>query len=439
MEQPERFDLESIDLRIYLKILQKWKWLITGITILAVVTSAILSFFVLTPVYQSKTIIMVKQYQDPKTAPREENQDDLQSAVSSLSRLPQMTIKTYVGQIKSETLLRNVIDALKLDKTIYTPDSLSNLIEVKAVTETNLIELSVKNSDPGLGAQIANTLAEKFLEFVGSANEKQLVLSADFLSKQMTEKNKELAEAVSSLNNYRNQPRNVAYLEKEVQNKSQSLAAYQNQVFQLEADYRQLLAGKAAVEQGLKEIPPKIKVKTVDTESGRSVETEEINPTYSEMAQLAARKNMELAELKARKESIQGAVDQLQAELENTQTELNGKREIDALLQEKMEQVKKTRDVLAEKLTQVQVIKSVNLSQASLQIVSPAFPQNRPVSPRKTLNIVLALVLGLMISVGLAFLLEFLNNTVNKAEDIEQHLGLPILGTIPLAREEDFT
>ncbi len=440
MEQPERLDqsdLENIDLRVYLRIILKRKWLITAITLIAVFTSGVLSFFMLEPVYQSKTVIMVKQYQDPKATQRQDQQDDLESAVSSLSRLPQMTIKSYTGQMKNEALLRDVIKALKLDPAVYTPGSLSGLIDVKAIPETNLIELSVNNNDPKMAAQIANKLAEKFLEFIGSASEKQLVLSADFLSKQLAEKNKELTEAVSNLNTYRNQSRNVAYLEKESQNKNQNLAAYQNQVLQLEADYQQALAGKAASEQRLKEIPQKINVKKTDPETGKQVETEEINPTYSEIAQLVARKNVELAELAARKESIQGAVEQLQLELEDLQGELNGKREEDTRLQEKMEQVKKTRDILAEKLTQVQVIKSVNLSQTSLQIVSPAFPQNSPVSPRKMLNMAVALILGLMASVGLALILEFLDNTINKPEDIEHHLGLPILGTIPLAREED--
>ncbi|MHB9095079.1 MAG: GumC family protein, partial [Eubacteriales bacterium] len=378
MDKPEIVDIDSVDLRVYLKILQKWKWLIVGITLLAVVTSGALSFFILTPVYQSKTVIMAIQYQDPKAVQNNQQKDDLESVVGSLSRLPEMTIKTYVGQIKNEALLRNVIYTLKLDNTIYTPDSLSNLIDVKAVPETNLIELSVKNNDSNLAALIANTMAEKFLEFVGSANQKQLVISADFLTKQLAESNKELAETTNNLNKYRNDARNVAYLEQEAKNKNQNLTTYQNQMLQADADYQQALAGKTAAEEKLKNVPEKIMVKKIDVELGRPVETEEINPVYTELAQLAAQKSVELAELEARKQSFQTAVDQLQADIKNLQAELNSKRETDTQLQEKMEQIKKTRDVLAEKLTQVQIIKSINLSQTSLQIVTPAFPQIKP-------------------------------------------------------------
>lgn len=438
MENPEFVEAETIDLRVYLHILNKWKWLVGGITLLFFVTSGILSFFVLPPVYQSKTVIMVKQYQDPKTAQNKRDQDDLESAVNSLARLPEMTIKTYTGQITNEALLRKVITTMKLDQTIYTPNSLRGLIEINPMPDTNLIELSVKNNDPALAAKIANTLAEEFLLFVGSANEKQLIISSEFLSKQLTEKNLELTKTVTELNKYRNQPGNVVYTEQEIRNKGLSLASYQDKLLQAAADYQEVLAGKQAAENNLKALPEKIKVTRLDKELGRAVETEEVNPVFSELTQMVARKNVELAELEARKTSIQGTVGQLQVELEKLQADLNGKKEKDAQLQEKMDQVKQTRDILADKLTQVQIIKSINLSQTSLQIVTPAFPQDGPVSPKKMQNMAIALVLGLMIGVGLAIILEFMNNTINKAEDVDRHLGLPILGTIPFARELDF-
>lgn len=437
MEKPESMDLDSIDLLVYLQMLQKWKWLIAGITLLAVVTSGILSFFVLSPVYQSKTVLMVKQYQDPKATQRQDQQDDLESAVNSLARLPQMTIQTYVDQIENEALLREVIKALKLDTSIYTPNSLRGLIDVKKVPDTNLIEIYVKNTEPQFAAKLANIVADKFLEFVGSSNEKQLVLSADFLTKQLADKNKELTAATNDLNKNRNQPRNAASLEQELQNRNQNLTDNQRQLLQVDADYQEALAGKSAVDQQLKNVQAKIPVKKIDLETGKPVETEEINPAYAELIQLEAQKTVQLAEVEARRQSVQGTVDQLQTELKNLQAELSGKREVENQLQEKVEQIKKTRDVLAEKLTQVQIIKSVNQSQTSLQIVTPAFPSDSPVSPRKMMNMAIAMVLGLMVSVGLALILEFTNNTINKPEDVDKHLGLPILGTIPFARKED--
>ena len=54
-----------------------------------------------------------------------------------------------------------------------------------------------------------------------------------------------------------------------------------------------------------------------------------------------------------------------------------------------------------------------------------------PVAPNKVMNIAIATVLGMMGSVGLVFVLEFLDRTYKTPSDIERHLGLPILGAIP--------
>lgn len=53
-----------------------------------------------------------------------------------------------------------------------------------------------------------------------------------------------------------------------------------------------------------------------------------------------------------------------------------------------------------------------------------------PVSPNPTLNMAIAFVVGLMAAVGLAFLLEFLDNTIKTEEDVEKHLQIPVLASI---------
>lgn len=55
----------------------------------------------------------------------------------------------------------------------------------------------------------------------------------------------------------------------------------------------------------------------------------------------------------------------------------------------------------------------------------------KPVSPNKKMNIAIAFLLGLMISVGLVFLLEYLDNTYKTKEQLEKELELPVLGVIP--------
>ena len=60
-----------------------------------------------------------------------------------------------------------------------------------------------------------------------------------------------------------------------------------------------------------------------------------------------------------------------------------------------------------------------------------------PVNPKPVLNMAIALVVGLMIGVGLAFLLEYLDNTIKNEDDIEKILGLPVLGTIAVIEDKE--
>ncbi|WP_010240975.1 YveK family protein [Clostridium arbusti] len=57
------------------------------------------------------------------------------------------------------------------------------------------------------------------------------------------------------------------------------------------------------------------------------------------------------------------------------------------------------------------------------------------VKPKKALNVAIAFFLGLMVSVGLSFLLEYMDSTLKTPEDIKKHLDLPVLGTIPVHDE----
>ena len=61
-------------------------------------------------------------------------------------------------------------------------------------------------------------------------------------------------------------------------------------------------------------------------------------------------------------------------------------------------------------------------------------PEN-PVSPNKVMNIAIAFLLGLMVSVGLVFLLEYLDNTYKTKEQLEKELEIPVLGVIPTLDE----
>ena len=67
----------------------------------------------------------------------------------------------------------------------------------------------------------------------------------------------------------------------------------------------------------------------------------------------------------------------------------------------------------------------------NIRFVDPAEAEYDPVYPNPIKNLIVALVMGLMGGVGLAFIVEYLDNTVKSKEDLESLLGVPLLGVVP--------
>ncbi|MDB8987062.1 Wzz/FepE/Etk N-terminal domain-containing protein [Parabacteroides merdae] len=67
----------------------------------------------------------------------------------------------------------------------------------------------------------------------------------------------------------------------------------------------------------------------------------------------------------------------------------------------------------------------------SVEVIDHAITPQKPIKPNKLMNIAIAAVLGVMIGLFIVFLLEYMDNKIKTPQDIEKHLGLPILGVIP--------
>ncbi|WP_067840996.1 YveK family protein [Amphibacillus sediminis] len=84
-----------------------------------------------------------------------------------------------------------------------------------------------------------------------------------------------------------------------------------------------------------------------------------------------------------------------------------------------------TVEVFRSQIDDLMSVDNVNVLNEAVLAANPS-----PVSPSIRLNIAIAFVLGAMISVGLAFLLEVLDTTVKTEQDVEQKLELPVLGVV---------
>ncbi|MEK7376108.1 MAG: polysaccharide biosynthesis tyrosine autokinase, partial [Candidatus Margulisiibacteriota bacterium] len=84
------------------------------------------------------------------------------------------------------------------------------------------------------------------------------------------------------------------------------------------------------------------------------------------------------------------------------------------------------------KLNEIKIAEAMKTSGAKL--VSPAVPPDDPIKPRKILNLVMGLIVGLMCGSGAAFLVEYFDVSIKSTEEAKQVTGLVALGVIPMTR-----
>ncbi|MGE7587272.1 YveK family protein [Peribacillus sp. NPDC101480] len=138
---------ETISIQDIFKTLKKrWK-LIMLLTLIAALISGTISYFLLTPVYQSSTQILVNQKQS-------ENQLDSTQIKSNIDM-----INTYSVIIKSPAILEKVIDELELDQSV---EQLSEKITINSQENSQVFSLTVQDSNPSQAVEIANTVSETF-------------------------------------------------------------------------------------------------------------------------------------------------------------------------------------------------------------------------------------------------------------------------------------
>ena len=426
----------EIDLRQILIVLKKWRKLIIIMTLLSGLSAAFISYFVMQPVYQAQTLLMVTQATDKlQTTPTQTGQDGLDTVVNSVSRLPVLTMNTYLGQIKSEALMKRIIT--QLDLTGYTPAGLSGAISASIVKDSNLIEVQVTNGNPELSSKIANTLSDEYLQLMPEKNQEQMSRSVDFLGTQGKITDADLQKAVDALKQFQSQPRGVAVLEAEFTKKSTDSVNFDSQLKTAQVEIQQLNYGVSSLEQELANVPKTVAVQKYNDANGSVTNFQDINPLYVSLAQQLAEKKASLAEKQGQSQGLQVLVDSMAMELDTLQAELADKRAQQDQLQRNVDRLKQTSDTLAKKSTETQIAKSIDLGDTSVVVISQANIPSSPVKPNKKLNIAIALLLGLMVFTLLAFILEYLDNTLKTPDDITRELDLPVLGLIPLRTENN--
>lgn len=145
---------ETISLKELLQTLKKRMSLIVVITLLAVTMSGLISFFLLTPIYQASTQLLVNQSKNEQGV---YNYNEVQTNLQ--------LINTYNVIIKSPAILDLVINELDLNMTTA---ELNEKITVQSEQNSQVVNISVQDPDASLATKIANKTADVFTKEIAN-------------------------------------------------------------------------------------------------------------------------------------------------------------------------------------------------------------------------------------------------------------------------------
>ncbi len=139
---------EEIDLREYINVLLKRKGIIILIFLIAVITAAMVSYFVLQPVYEADVVITVSK-------PKIKN-----------SLVDEISLEEYKNLIKDIEIEEELIQKLNLNEPPIelTPYDLEQMLTIELPEGTNLIKMNLQFEDPKFTKDIINTWATLFVE-----------------------------------------------------------------------------------------------------------------------------------------------------------------------------------------------------------------------------------------------------------------------------------
>ena len=179
---------ETIDLREYFAIIKKRFWIIALLAIISALISGVISFFMLKPVYEAKSTLIVNT----------EKNEETQMITGDQFSVTQKLAVTYGEIIKSRAVLEDVIKNLKLDNEY---EELANNVTVSPVNDTQIISISVQDTNPQKARDIANEIPkvfEKEAKRITKANDVQVIDKA-ILPKDAVKPNKMMNIAIAAV------------------------------------------------------------------------------------------------------------------------------------------------------------------------------------------------------------------------------------------------
>ncbi len=472
------------DLREYARILSERRNVVAG-TLAVVVATTLLASILVTPQYRATTVLQIERqgpdiltfkdvvgvdpasYQDFYQTQYKilQSRSVLRKTAERLDLLNRPEFATRKGS-PAERLMnwaRGLLGHRQEPEDPLEPafEFLEDGLSVDPVRNSHLVRVSFTDRDPRLAADVANALAASYIEFQLESRYSTTATASDFLTKQVSRLQAEIAALERQLQDYSRKAEILALSDGTQDISERALADLNQQLVQA----RGRLALAEARLEALRRTPPdglqevlnsplvvKLKADQAEVERRFSQMAERFKADWPALQQLREELDQARRRLETETETIarrvrgvaESEVARARAEVARLERQVEGqKQEVQRVnlaaiehgkLQAEIASRRKVLEDLVARQSQTETSEQLrDTATSNIRIVDPAEVPKEPASPKKKLNVLLATILGLTTGVGFAFLFDYLDNTVRTEQDIARHApGLALLGHVPL-------
>jgi len=339
-----------------------------------------------------------------------------------------------------------------------------NRIQVQPIRNSRLVDVLVEAKDPVLAARMANEVVHAYIDQNLETKLKAAKDGVKWLSDRIDEERQKVGDAENALLRYKEENEIITDFSSDAEKiTAQKLASLNEQVVETESKrveaetrYSQAMALENSPDL-LDSIP-----EVLSNELIREIKTMEVR-LYNRMSELSKKYgrnhpqmvaiDSELADLIKRKsKEIQRVVNSLRNEYKlalakeeslkqslsmqkKESLQMNQKAVQYGVLQRQAESSRNMYDLLVKRFKETSLTEEMKTG--NIRIVDRAEVQKNPVKPKKKQNLMLAVVVGLMLGIGLAFFLEYLDNTIKLPDEVKDYLKIPYLGSVPVFASEE--
>jgi succinoglycan biosynthesis transport protein ExoP len=331
------------------------------------------------------------------------------------------------------------------------------------VRETRLIDLSYRHTDAHLAAKIVNSVAETFINQNKERKNETSSNTGSYLQQRIAELQSTIRTKEEELINYAKNHQilsldaNQNTVVERLEGLNKQLLTAENERKLAEAAYKASLqpgAASAMAEGGAVELVPSATKVTTEAELKLAelrqkraellVENTENWPEVKEIEKQIAVREKQLNETRSRATSVvttnlktrylqaQATEDALRKSYNDQRAETLTQNEAAVnyrIIQQEIDTNKTLLEGLLQRTKENDVVMAGTPN--NIRVVDYAIAEKKPVGPRRTLIVAVSALLSLGLGVGLAFFIEYLDDSIRSAEDVEKFLHLPSVAVIP--------